>query len=363
MRLRLDPVEHLGDVRREWRTLAERAGNPFLTWEWASTWWRHFGRGRSLRVTACRTPDGEVRAILPLYESAVRPVRVLRFLGHGPGDHLGLVCAPDDRAQASWALRRALTVDPRPWDLFVAERLPADERWDDAVGGTVLARESSPTARLGHGWEGYLSTRSGHLRKRLRYLERRLRREHEVGYRLCADPSRLERDMATLFALHASRWRAHASGALDGARQPFHAEFAAQALARGWLRLWFLELDGRPVAAWYGLRLGGTEFYYQAGRDPAFDRWSVGLVLLAHTIRAAAEDGMREYRLLRGGEGYKERFADADPGLETRILARGAAGRVAAAAAGPLLRRSRADHGRAGRIARRGAVRLAGRAT
>ena len=126
----------------------ERAGNPFLTWEWASTWWHHFGAGRKLRATACRAPDGEVRAILPLYEAAVRPVRVLRLMGHGPGDHLGLLCSPDDREDAGSALRELLSVDPRPWDVLLAERLPSDEGWAAAVGGEVLVRESTPTVRL-----------------------------------------------------------------------------------------------------------------------------------------------------------------------------------------------------------------------
>ena len=38
---------------------------------------------------------------------------------------------------------------------------------------------------------------------------------------------------------------------------------------------------------------------------------------------------MSEYRLLRGGEEYKGRFASEDPGLETVALARGPRGRVA----------------------------------
>ncbi len=47
-------------------------------------------------------------------------------------------------------------------------------------------------------------------------------------------------------------------------------------------------------------------------------------VLLAHAVREALADGMHEYRLLRGGAAYKERFATSDPGLETYGLPRGA---------------------------------------
>ena len=87
------------------------------------------------------------------------------------------------------------------------------------------------------------------------------------------------------------------------------------------------------MAAWYGLRFGGADWYYQLGRDPAFDRESVGFVLLAHTIREAVADGMGEYRFGRGGESYKYRFATDDPGLETIGLGFSAPGVAALAAA------------------------------
>ena len=67
--------------------------------------------------------------------------------------------------------------------------------------------------------------------------------------------------------------------------------------------------------------MGHVESFYQAGRDPDWDHASVGLVLLAHSIRAALEDGRSEYRFLRGAEPYKYRFADEDPGLETIVVA------------------------------------------
>jgi CelD/BcsL family acetyltransferase involved in cellulose biosynthesis len=86
------------------------------------------------------------------------------------------------------------------------------------------------------------------------------------------------------------------------------------------------------VAAWYGFRFAGAEWFYQSGRDPAYDRLSVGFVLMAHTIRTALEEGMREYRLLRGGESYKQRFSDGDAPVDTLVLPHGTAARAAVAA-------------------------------
>jgi CelD/BcsL family acetyltransferase involved in cellulose biosynthesis len=177
-------------------------------------------------------------------------------------------------------------------------------------------------------WEEFLAGRSTNLRQQVRRRERRLARGHDMRFRLVDDADALPAALDALFALHQSRWAD--AGATDFARtQQFHRAFAARALERGWLRLWLLEVDDHPVAVWYGFRFGGADWYYQSGRDPDWERYSVGAVLLAHTIRDCVEAGLPRYLLLRGDEPYKQRFATADPGLETVALGTGVLGRAA----------------------------------
>jgi CelD/BcsL family acetyltransferase involved in cellulose biosynthesis len=331
--LTLETVTDLESVRREWTEAAERAGDIFATWEWASTWWRHFGDGRPLLVTVCRDAGGRLLGVLPLYMAKVGPLRVLRFLGSGPADRQGPVCAPADRPALAAALREALARAPR-WDLLLAERLPGEEGWDRLLGTSPIQREGCPVLEIGdRGWEELLAARSANFRQQVRSRERRLARAHQLRFRLADDPERLGRDFATLVELHGARWADGGSTAFAGRRLAFHEEFAALALRRSWLRLWLLELDERPVAAWYGFRYGGAEWFYQGGRDPAYDRLSVGFVLMAHTVREAAEAGMGRYHLLRGDEPYKGRFASEDPGVETGAIAANVRGRAALAAA------------------------------
>jgi CelD/BcsL family acetyltransferase involved in cellulose biosynthesis len=333
---RVEPVESLDSVREEWSALAAETGNIFATWEWTSIWWRHFGRGRELLAQACYSPDGSLFAILPLYLSAVRPLRMARFLGHPEADNLGPVCSRTDRAAAARALLEALRRERL--DLFVGENVPADEGWAAFLGAKVLRRTGSPVLRFrGASWDELLAARSSNFREQVRRRERKLRREHEVRFRLSDDPAQLHDDLDILFSLHSARWKG--GGLFTSTSEGFHREFAVCALERGWLRLWMLEVDGAPVAAWYGFRFGDAESYYQAGRDPAWSGASVGFVLLAHTIREALEDGVAEYRFLEGGEDYKYRFTREDPGLETIGLARSAAGAAAVTAARTLGRR------------------------
>ena len=323
-------VADLDSVRADWSRLADAAGSPFSTWEWASIWWRHFGDERTLAVDRC-TVDGRVAAILPLYQWRDRPLRALRFIGHGVSDQLAPVCAPDDRPHAAAALESAFAESGA--QLLVADRLPGEQGWTSLLGGRLMRTEPSPVLDAGEAdFDGWLASRSKNFRDQARRRERKLRREHEsVEFRLSDDPGRLDADFETLVRLHEEHW-GERSRSFSPERRAFHLEFAHAALERGWLRLWTLEVDGRPAAAWLGYRFGGIEWYYQAGRDPALERENVGFVLLVHTIRTALDDGMREYRLLLGGESYKDRFANGDNGLETVALGSGVRGRAAIAA-------------------------------
>jgi CelD/BcsL family acetyltransferase involved in cellulose biosynthesis len=343
-------VSGLDAARPAWEALA--AASPFATWAWADAWWRQWGRPGTLALYACIRPDGSYAALLPLCRAGRGPLRALRWIGHSAGDQLGPVCAPADRPLAARALGAALDAER---GVLLAEHLPVEDGWARLLDGVVLRREPSPALALAGDWNAYLASRSANFRQALRRRERRLARAHVLRYRLADDPARLSQDLDVLFSMHAARFGARSS-VLGGRTRAFHHDLASRALAGGWLRLWLLELDGRPAAAWYGFRCGGREWYYQAGWDPARARDAVGFVLLGHTVRAAMQDGMTEYRFLRGGEAFKERFGPHDDGLVTIGLARGRTGRAVLATARAALRPR--PHSLIGRTVRR----LAGRA-
>jgi CelD/BcsL family acetyltransferase involved in cellulose biosynthesis len=321
-----EPIPSFDLAREEWEELAGRSGSIFATWELATSWWRHFGEGSEPVLLRCRLPGGAI-AIMPLCRSRRGPLHVLRFIGHGPADTLGPICAPEDRQAAGAALREALADGVAgPWHMLLAERMPVGSL-GEAIGGRRLQREASPELEIGgRSWEDFRSSGSRNMKEKLRRNTRKLEKQHELNFRLCEDPERLDADLETLIRLHRARW-----GEGEGAFQreavvAFHHDFAAAALRRGWLRLWTMEVDGEPAAAWYGFRFGGTESFYQSGRDPRFDRFSIGFLMLMRTVQAAFEDGLDRYAFLRGDEPYKDRLAEADPGLETRALGRGPLG-------------------------------------
>ena len=316
-------------LAEDWRALAESADRSiFATPEWLEAWWQAFGRDRELLLRAGRDANGRLTSVLPLYVWRARRPRVIRFLGHGPGDELGPVFRPGEHDTAAGELRRAL--DALEWDVFLGEQLSGEDDWTGMLGGQRWRREANPVLRVTPGgWEEYLGRRSANFRQQLRRHERALWRSGRVRYRL-ADEQSLDGDLSALFVLHRARW---GGGTTDFDDTPFHRDVARRALERGWLRLWSLDLDDRIVAVWLGFQVGRATSYYQAGRDPALDRLAVGTVLLAHSIREAMAERTLQYRFGRGAEPFKYRFTDVDPGLDSVMLARTAVGRAGVALA------------------------------
>ncbi len=300
-----------GPSTTQWDALAAKTRNIFATRVWHEIWWEHFGNGSPVVLT---DSADEPSIILPLHLTGGL-LRRWRLIGHGAADELGPICASEHRRAAEPMLREFLAVSGRRWDAVVLDDLAAPQDWM-ALPWQETRDVASPLIRFdADTWSDFLAGKSRNFRKQLTSRERRLHRDFSVVFRQTT-PDTFAADRDILFRLHQERWGSAARFA-SGRRRRFHEAFAEAALERGWLRLTILELDGIPAAALYGFRFAGVESCYQGGRNPQFDSYSVGLLLYAFAARSALEDGITEYRLLRGGEHYKSRFANVEDSVHT----------------------------------------------
>ena len=326
-----EPVPGLGGMlrlptleaaREAWVGHAHEQDNIFATWEWAQAWWSVYGEGRELFVHEVHDRQGKSIGILPLYVAKTRFGWLARFIGHGPADQLGPVCRAHDREAVAAALRELIAAPGSP-TILLAERMRADERWEDLLHGRHIRHESFPLIDLdGLDWDRWLATKSANFRQQTRRGERRLSRDHRLEYRLVTREDEVLDALDTLIRLHGARWNG-ASTAFGPKNRAFHEKFTVAAAKRGWLRILLATLDGEPAAAWLGYRYGGAESSYLMGRALGWSKHNVGSVLRMRAISEAA-DHVREFRLLLGAESHKQRLATDDPGLDTFLVTRGA---------------------------------------
>jgi CelD/BcsL family acetyltransferase involved in cellulose biosynthesis len=318
----VDHAGHFAALRDEWDGLlaASASASVFLSWEWMHTWWKHLAGDRRLHLLALRR-RGELVAIAPLARRSARwrrllPFPALEFLGTGSvgSDYLDLLVHRDCELPALEALAQHLADSDLVLELPRVNRHGAHAsalaRHLNQSGWvhTISATDVCPYIDLtGQDWESYLAhlgpSHRYNVRRRLRNLNRRGRVRLERAER------EEQRQVAFrhLVRLHRLRWHELGRPGVfpNDALLAFHEEFTHLALQRGWLRLFVLSVDDRPVAALYGLRYGSAFHFYQSGFDPEWRKHSVGLVTMALVIRHALEEGATTFDFLRGDEAYK----------------------------------------------------------
>src|SRR5690606_23902600 len=142
---------------------------------------------------------------------------------------------------------------------------------------------------------------------------RRVAREGAVRF-LLADDDTFDDLFDQWLHLHAARWRARGQpGVLAiGAVQAFHRTAARNFLQSGMLRLYGLQLSGRTIGCLYGVQHRRRTYFYLSGFDPRYKQLSPGVLLLAHAVEAAMQEGSHAFDFLRGREPYKYAWGARD---------------------------------------------------
>lgn len=316
----------------EWGRLVAQVHprNVFATPEWQRAWWEERGEGKELLVLRLKSDD-EVIAYVPLYRKYEAGKPVLRFVGGiDLTDYIGPICAPEDGDRVAAALVEWLEHQVEPWSLFDAHNLPVPahfaetlvERADAAGFRFELEQEeTSAVILLPRTWDDYLSSLKAKERHELKRKMRKLAREYPGAAVRETTPETLEADLQTFFHMHrgAEGLKGHF---MRHEIATFFARVAHSFMPLGWLRLNFLEVEGRSIASTFGFELDGVYYLYNSAYEPDFASVSPGLVLCAHLIQESIDRGLDRFDFLRGPEDYKYRFgAEPIPLHNVRIFA------------------------------------------
>jgi CelD/BcsL family acetyltransferase involved in cellulose biosynthesis len=311
------------DLRSVWDQTLEQSPNAtvFQTWEWQYTWHKHFGKGSHPSILLISNDSlGKPIAIAPLViKPYVSPLlRELTFIGVGVSDYLDVICREGHRNAAVDAVFDFVHANTHRWDFVDLHQIPPQGLAADVTGlaedhdeldAETLDHEMCPVIELPDSWDEYRKSLGKSLRFNVGYYERSLRKKHDVEIGV-ADAENLDAEMESLFSLHTQRWRKRwLPGVLSGAKvQAFHKDAAEKLLDRGWLRLYYLKIDGVTRASLYCFAFRDTMYYYLGGFDPELAKYGLGTILTGYAIREAIENGFGTFDMLRGSEEYKLRW-------------------------------------------------------
>ncbi len=357
MTLRLRVVRddpELDVLRDPWNRLLDESqeSNPFLTWEWQATTWRHFGAGRRLHVIVVEDDSGPC-VILPMWESAVGFVgvrwRSLETLSGAAGDYGGVVLGGDASAAVPLVTEHlrghvqrtgAELAFHRVWQDGPSARFikTALHRLEESAAISETTLYSCPVMSLTALPEGFQPPKTHDIRRAVKKLRT------EPGYRFVYhDGEELSASLERLVVLHEKRWAGRYDeyqGALaSGPRRAFTRDVTEAVNGRDFVRMSFVSVDGRDLAGALSFEHTDRFYYLRPAFDPAFARFSPGHTLIYELAAEAKTRGIREFDFLRGAENYKLAWAEGERRVATfRVQTSGFRGR-AARASGRLFRR------------------------
>ncbi len=308
----------LAGLRAEWDELARLASprHPFLDAGWQLAWLESHPRGLQPWVWITRDVQGRLRALWPLARRWRHGLRCLQWLAEDSGaDELDILLHPEADLAAARALYQA-AMRRRGWDWM---------RLQSIQPGGILARLSSSSAPspfveaglelpflpLPHSLDALLAARSPNFRSEVR--RRRRRMEHALPGLICRCAEgalAVSREMPTLMRLHQNRREQKQDAGIFARAEvrQFHLRLLQMMAARTQPRLYWLEAQGRPLAALYGFACAARFLFFQSGFDPSVASLSPGTVLLSHVLEDCMLRQEREFDFLRGDEAYKSRW-------------------------------------------------------
>jgi CelD/BcsL family acetyltransferase involved in cellulose biosynthesis len=317
----IEEPQDLSSMREAWDSLLERspAANPFLTFEWVSTWWAGFGEDRRLFLLAAfDETSSRLKGVAPFMISRSAGFRVIEFIGTGLADRLNFLieAGAEGLIDEFFAF---LNTRKKVWDIISLRDVPADDPHLACLSGAaarsgwrILKKRTTiaPYLPIRITWEEYLASKSAHFRHIRKQIEHRLSRRG-IDFQVRRIRSPLDgqiRDDVSEILRKSWKWRDMTSAGQGELTEGFYFDLFREFAMKGWLDLWLGYLNGRPAAYQIDFDFKNTIWIYNCAYAREFQQFSPGSILMARAIEDAFRRGRTECDFLRGQEEYKSHW-------------------------------------------------------
>jgi CelD/BcsL family acetyltransferase involved in cellulose biosynthesis len=321
----VEVIELLAD---EWRRLCQEShcDEPFYRPEWIAAYIRAFARQTKVVVVTARV-ERELKAVLPLIEERALfygiPVTKLRSASNVHSCRFDVVCARGGEGEtAVRAIWKFLSEQPG-WDVMQLSDVPEGGALTffaaaADLDGFPIERHVSmcspylPLTGLDGAKDPLALQSSTNFRSIVRRKERQLQEQGDVVVRRVtkADPQVLQ----SFYDLERSGWKGKEGTAIGCSEQTrqFYDEIARNGERFGYLSLFFLDFNGHPVAAQFGLTHAGRYFMPKLAFDENYRKYGPGHLLIHEIMRDCVEHAILEYDFTGPWAEYKAKWTSVN---------------------------------------------------
>lgn len=308
------------ELKDQWNKVLEKSNNNnvFLTWEFLSTYWLHFGKGKKLRILVIEDKN-EIIAIAPLRQSRYEFGKIFGYdviepLGYGGADYNHFILT--DKAAECFGLFLKYLTAKGNWDFIYLFDLPEASKIPeflskDLSGGLkfeLVQGKICPFISLPKSTDAFMYSLDNTFRRDLRRCLRNLERDcGKIELKKYCELGSVEDGLGVFFGLHQERWVSKLGKGVFNTQKirDFYINMTKQWAENGWLALYFLTVKGEPIAAQYCIEYQEKIYYALSGFSMEYSKYSPGNVLTLKIIEDCIQRGVREFDFMKGDEPYK----------------------------------------------------------
>lgn len=308
-RLAAESIENPDEAvptKSQWNDLEAIFGTPLYTHEWITSCISSFCRHGGLKLMLVKSNDA-VEAIAPMSTSGklIKRLEIVGssvlgepcgFLYRSP-EALEILVASVDRLKKPVYLKGFSVASEE--SRLIENRIRQQKLW------AIIREERIPWVATKTEWKTFEKQISASRRSSMRRLTRLAESKGELHFEaLVPSEENLDKYLEEMFEVEAASWKARTGTSLKAYQNlgEFFREYSRKAAKQGELRLFFLRVGQKAVAAQLTVKHDNRLWVFKVGYDETWSWCSPGILLMHHVIKYCVEHGYDACELLGRNE-------------------------------------------------------------
>ena len=307
-------------LEKEWNSVLQKSENDsiFLRHEWFRSWWEAYGAEKELLILLIKE-NGELLGICPFMISKGHfrgfPIKKISFIENDETPRLNMIYIKG-RNEIVGTIIGYLLQKVKEWNILILNKIPVDSESYAMI--QKVCRENklfffnktswqSPFLKIETDWNTFYKNTSQRLKKRLRYNNNQLKKLGDIEI---SQIDGREKDLEDVFSIGRSSWKNKIDKSISSTEEnkKFFSSLTATADTKGWLYVWMMKANGKPVAFEYDLQYKGKVHALRSEFDEEYASYSPGAVLENFIIKSIFENGFKEYDMGGSADEYKKHW-------------------------------------------------------
>lgn len=295
--------------------------NIFMSWEWCSLWWRHYGQNHKLLVLVVRDEKG-ISGIAPMMICKGNVLTlwkpIIRFIGGDFADYMDFLILRNHDEVIAAIINFLIKIGD--WGMIEFKRISESSQNLMSIKECLnkLSYPSSdrvscvsPIVKIEVAWDDYYKSLNKGLKQDIRTSYNKFKLLGEVSYENYSEDS-MKMLLDVFFEMHKKRqaYKLGQSPFESQTTRDFFYDLAGTFTKLGWADISALKINGRVISTVFALKNKGVFYYWLPAFDPEFSKYSPGKVHIHALLKRAFDQQYEDFDFMRGDEAYKYKWSN-----------------------------------------------------